>query len=446
MLGIPAQRGIVPTRRSVALWAGVVFSVSACGGESGGSGGTPPTPVAASVVVTAAASGALVSLGETRAVSAVVRDAAQSAIATAPVTWTTSNASVATVAGTGATATVTATGNGTAIISATSGAVSGTVQVDVTQRFTQLVVSAGNTTLAIGATTALTASARDARGNPIAGVSGATFTAGDRSKGLVDAAGLVTAIAPGAAPFTASLTRDGVTASGNVSVTITAPAAGVSAATVQATDASIFTPPAATVLEGGTITWSFGTLPHNVTFQAAGAPTNIGVTSSASASRVFGAVGTYPYTCTLHAGMNGTVTVVAGALFTQMNGANERPNPVTTTANGAAVFTRSGTTMNYVVTYQGIASNPTGMHIHAPAGPSGTAGIIVDLMRTPLTSTSGVLTGSFTATDIRGIAGQPPISLDSLSSLLRNGQGYVNVHSSTYPAGEIRGQLSLPPG
>jgi CHRD domain len=136
--------------------------------------------------------------------------------------------------------------------------------------------------------------------------------------------------------------------------------------------------------------------------------------------------------------------VVASALFTQMTGANERPNPVTTTANGAAVFTRNGSTMNYVVTYQGIASNPTGMHIHAPAGPTANSGIIVDLMRTPIASTSGVATGSFTATDIRGISGQPPTSLDSLTSLLRNGQGYVNVHSTAFPAGEIRGQLAPP--
>ncbi|MCA2992618.1 MAG: CHRD domain-containing protein [Gemmatimonas sp.] len=65
--------------------------------------------------------------------------------------------------------------------------------------------------------------------------------------------------------------------------------------------------------------------------------------------------------------------------------------------------------------------------------------------RTRRTSGRTDVEGSFTAANIRGIGGQPAISLDSLSSLLRNGQGYGNVHSSRFPAGEIRGQLGPPP-
>lgn len=70
-----------------------------------------------------------------------------------------------------------------------------------------------------------------------------------------------------------------------------------------------FSPAATTVPVGTTVTWSWNTggATHNVTFDD-------GVTSSptlgsGSHTRTFGASGTFAYHCTLHAGMNGTVTV-----------------------------------------------------------------------------------------------------------------------------------------
>jgi len=69
-----------------------------------------------------------------------------------------------------------------------------------------------------------------------------------------------------------------------------------------------------------------------------------------------------------------------------------------------------------VASYQGIASSPTGLHIHASAGRNANSGINVDCMRTPMVGTNGVLTGSFTATDMRRIAGQPPTTRDSRTS------------------------------
>ena len=421
----------------------LLFTLAAC---SGGDGGTTPTPaaVAASVAVSAAETGALTAIGATRAITAVVKDASQATLGSAAVSWTTSNASVATVSGSGAAATVTATGNGTATITATSGSVSGTVTVDVAQRFATLAVQAASLTPAIGATTQLTATARDSRGNAIAGVTGVTYTTADRTKAIVSAEGLVTAISPGAASVGASLTRDGVTATGSAALTVSAPISGASAVAVQATNANVFTPATTTIAEGGVVTFSFGSIEHNVLFQSAGAPANVPVVSSSSVARTFPTAGSFPYVCSLHAGMSGTVTVLPNGIMALLNGTNERPNPVTTSANGAAVFTRNGTSVTYTVTYQGIASIPTGAHIHAPAGPNSNAGVIVDLVKQTQTSNSGVLTGTFTATDIRGISGQPPIALDSLMTLLRTGNAYVNVHSTTFPAGEIRGQTGTP--
>lgn len=70
-----------------------------------------------------------------------------------------------------------------------------------------------------------------------------------------------------------------------------------------------FNPGATTVAAGTTVTWSWnsGGVNHNVTFDD-------GVTSSptqgsGSHSRTFGTAGSFGYRCTLHAGMNGAVTV-----------------------------------------------------------------------------------------------------------------------------------------
>ncbi len=419
----------------------VLLITAACGGGDGGS--TQPTPTPASISIASVSTGAFVSISETRVASVTVRDASQSVIANAAVSWSTSNASVATVSGAGNSATITATGNGSATITATSGTVQATLAVDVVQRFASLTVSPASPSLGIGAVVSLAVTARDARNSAMAGVSGATFVTSDRSKALVDAAGTVTSIAPGSATITASLTRDGITATGNATVIVTAPSAVASSASVSATGANTFAPVSVTIGVGGSVNWAF-TGDHNVLFSGVGAPADIPVTASGTISRAFGTLGTFNYTCSLHAGMNGSVTVAASGIFAQMNGANERPTPNNSTANGAALFTRSGGTVSYTVTYQGIASAPTGLHIHAPASSAVSTGVIVDLVTTPLTSPSGVLTGTFTATNIRSIGGQPPISMDSLFVLLSGGNAYVNVHSSAFPAGEIRGQTGPP--
>ena len=421
----------------------MLLMTAACSSGSD-SVGTTPTPTAATIAVTTSTTGTMVSITETRTATAVVRDAAGAAIATAPVTWTSNNAAVATVSGSGSSATITAIGNGAAVITAASGAAQTTISVDVAQKFATLTVTPAAPTLTIGATSTMAVVARDARNTAIGGVTGTTFATSDKAKALVDAAGVVTAIAPGTATVTASLTRDGVTATANASVTVSAPAALALTANVAATSGNVFNPTSVTVAVGGSVNYAFASN-HNVLFTAtSGAPTDIPVTASGTVNRVFGTIGTFNYTCSLHAGMNGSVIVAAPSIFAQMNGANERPTGNASTANGAAVFTRNGANVTYTVTYQGVASAPTGLHIHAPATSATTSGIIVDLLTTPMPNTSGVLTGSFTATNIRSIAGAPAISMDSLFVLLQTGSAYVNVHSSTFPAGEIRGQTGQP--
>jgi plastocyanin len=71
-----------------------------------------------------------------------------------------------------------------------------------------------------------------------------------------------------------------------------------------------FVPPAVQIPAGTTVTWQFkdGNVPHNV--QADGFKSK-NLTKGTFQHR-FDRPGTYPYVCTLHAGMTGRVVVVAG--------------------------------------------------------------------------------------------------------------------------------------
>jgi len=226
---------------------------------------------------------------------------------------------------------------------------------------------------------------------------------------------------------------------------VTAIASAATSASVAATTESVFTPRTVDVGTGGTVTWTFGSLAHNVVFgAAAGAPANIPVTTSASVSRTFNTPGTFNYDCTLHAGMTGVVNVRSTAFTAALNGANERPNPVTTAGTGFSTVTVNGGTGTYVVTFTGLSGPPAGAHIHGPGNANVAVGVLVNFPTAGTTSTTGVLTGTFTAADIRSAAGQPPISMDSLITLMRTGNAYVNVHTQANGGGEIRGQLRVP--
>ena len=82
--------------------------------------------------------------------------------------------------------------------------------------------------------------------------------------------------------------------------------------TVAATPNETFTPKTLNISVGGTATFAFGSLGHNVTFdtRTAATPADIpGVNSNISIARTFATAGTYKYHCTIHPNMTGTVVV-----------------------------------------------------------------------------------------------------------------------------------------
>lgn len=80
---------------------------------------------------------------------------------------------------------------------------------------------------------------------------------------------------------------------------------------VNATTSDTFDPSSLSVSAGTTVSFVFASTGHNVTFNAvAGSPADItGSNSNTTITRTFNTAGTFPYQCTIHAGMTGTVIV-----------------------------------------------------------------------------------------------------------------------------------------
>ena len=127
-----------------------------------------------------------------------------------------------------------------------------------------------------------------------------------------------------------------------------------------------------------------------------------------------------------------------------LNAASEVATPpVQSTGAATAIITYVGGQLLFRLDVTG-TTNVTRAHIHAPAAPGVNAGIRVNFYEPPAGTTPLNFTG--TATLANGVAGVPVgITMDSLLVLMRNGNAYVNVHTSTYPSGELRGQISKVP-
>jgi hypothetical protein len=127
----------------------------------------------------------------------------------------------------------------------------------------------------------------------------------------------------------------------------------------------------------------------------------------------------------------------------RLAGGNEVPARATA-ASGAMGFVVRGNRVDYSIEVHGLGAI-TGAHIHSGvAGVNGPIRIALfpgpgsNATSNPLTGVDGQLyEGSFEASDVTGV------SYTELVSQMRAGTAYGNVHTTTYPGGEIRGQVQV---
>ncbi|MDQ2930365.1 MAG: plastocyanin/azurin family copper-binding protein [Gemmatimonadota bacterium] len=93
-------------------------------------------------------------------------------------------------------------------------------------------------------------------------------------------------------------------------------------ATVSATPGLAFTPGTTTIAPNGTVTFAFGSVGHNVYFDATtGAPADIaGTNANVNVGRTFATAGTYVYHCHIHPSMMGTIVVAPTSMGNGTNG------------------------------------------------------------------------------------------------------------------------------
>ncbi len=140
-----------------------------------------------------------------------------------------------------------------------------------------------------------------------------------------------------------------------------------------------------------------------------------------------------------------------GKLRATLKGFNETPAN-STPASGSFRATASEDSITFELTYSGLVADSLFAHIHL--GQKNVAGGVMIFFcdnstppHSPRTcpARAGTVTGTVTAADVIGPNGQgiAPGEFSKVLEAIRSGVTYVNVHSTKFPAGEIRGQVRV---
>ncbi len=120
-----------------------------------------------------------------------------------------------------------------------------------------------------------------------------------------------------------------------------------------------------------------------------------------------------------------------------LSGANEVP-PRASNGTGTATVTLDDVTGQGTITvsFSGLSAAVTGGHIHCCVPATANGPVIVPF------NAALTLTANGTAGSLSNYAFT--LTADQITAM-KNGQTYVNIHTGTFPGGEIRGQLNAVP-
>ena len=140
-----------------------------------------------------------------------------------------------------------------------------------------------------------------------------------------------------------------------------------------------------------------------------------------------------------------------------LNGANEVP-PNLSAGGGAGVFTLTGDLFAIMVNFSNLSGATTASHIHCCTvtpftGTAGVASQVPSYPGFPLGVTSGTfnntfdlsLVGSYNPAFVASHGGTAASAEAAFIAGLNSGTAYYNIHSTTFPNGEIRGFVVLTP-
>lgn len=127
--------------------------------------------------------------------------------------------------------------------------------------------------------------------------------------------------------------------------------------------------------------------------------------------------------------------------FTPLLPEDVRPEPISSTADGIVYLTVNDGRIGFTLLWSHLSGRPISAHIHGPIENDDVSGELADIPIGDQLADHGVVRGTLTANDIRSRDGRPPISIDSLVTLIRRFAAYADVHTTEHPAGELRGLL-----
>ena len=166
--------------------------------------------------------------------------------------------------------------------------------------------------------------------------------------------------------------------------------------------------------------------------------------------RIFISVGLIAVAVLILAGLHAVADPNANVFKADLDGYHETPLSISTNGTGSfqAHLNPTGDEITYELQFSGLEGGNT-LFAHVHIGQIGTSGGIMFFLcggggKPACPNTQGTVTGTVTASDIIGPAGQGVAAGEFQEAIkaMRAGGAYANVHTVVYAPGEIRGQIN----